>query len=97
MKLFTKLFSSLKKNRDIENISEYETSKLNKLSTKIGLQFKNPILFAKALTHRSYLEKITDLNKSNERLEFLGDAVLGMVVAEILFTKFIDEDEGIFN
>ncbi len=94
MKLFEKLFSSFRKNRKTDNISEYETSKLNKLSAKLNLQFNNPILFAKALTHRSYLERTTELSKSNERLEFLGDAVLGMIVAEILFTKFKDEDEG---
>jgi len=94
MKLFEKLFISFRKNRKIENVSEYETDKLNKLAAKLNLQFNNPILFAKALTHRSYLERTTELSKSNERLEFLGDAVLGMVVAEILFTKFQDKDEG---
>ncbi|MCF6270684.1 MAG: ribonuclease III [Melioribacteraceae bacterium] len=94
MKLFANLFTAFKKNRKIENVSEYETNKLNILSKKLKLQFNNPILFAKALTHRSYLERTTELNKSNERLEFLGDAVLGMIVAEILFTKFKDEDEG---
>lgn len=94
MKVLENLFSVFRKKRKIENISDYEISKLDKLSTKLNLQFNNPILFAKALTHRSYLERTTELNKSNERLEFLGDAVLGMVVADILFTKFQDEDEG---
>lgn len=94
MKLFENLFSAFRKNKEIGNVSEYENSKLNKLSSKLNLHFNNPILFAKALTHRSYLERTTELNKSNERLEFLGDAVLGMIVAEILFTKFKDEDEG---
>lgn len=94
MKLFGNLFSSFRKNRKIANISDYEISKLDKLSDKLNLHFNTPILFAKALTHRSYLERNTELSKSNERLEFLGDAVLGMVVAEILFVKFKEEDEG---
>ena len=94
MKLFENIFSVFRRNRTIENVSEYEKSKLNILSDKLDLKFNNPILFAKALTHRSYLERTTQLNKSNERLEFLGDAVLGMVVAEILFKKFQNEDEG---
>ena len=94
MKLFENLFGAFRKKRGIANVSEYETSKLNNLSTKLNLRFNNPVLFAKALTHRSYLERTTELNKSNERLEYLGDAVLGMVVAKILFEKFRDEDEG---
>jgi len=94
MTLFKKILNILGKNRKIESISDYETDKLNKLSSKIHLTFSNSNLFAKALTHRSYLEKRTELRKSNERLEFLGDAVLGLVVAEILFNKFKEEDEG---
>ncbi len=94
MKLFENLFSTFRKKRNIVNVSEFETNKLNKLSAKLNLHFNDPILFAKALTHRSYLEINTELNKSNERLEFLGDAVLGMIAAKILFTKFKDEDEG---
>jgi len=94
MGLFGNLFGAFRKKRKIVNVSEYETNKLSSLATKLNLKFKDPILFAKALTHRSYLERTTELNKSNERLEFLGDAVLGMVVGEILFKKFKDEDEG---
>lgn len=94
MKLFKNLFGFIRKNSKIENISVYESNKLDELSKKLNFQFNNSILFAKALTHRSYLERNTELSKSNERLEFLGDAVLGMVVAEILFSKFLDEDEG---
>ncbi len=94
MKLFKKLFTQFRKNRYVENFSDYETNKLNKLSQKLKLQFNTSLLYAKALTHRSYLEKKTELIKSNERLEFLGDAVLGVIVAETLFAKFPNEDEG---
>jgi ribonuclease-3 len=94
MRLFEKLFSILRKNRKTDEISEYEFSRINRLATKLKIQPIKPIYFAKALTHRSYLEKKTALRKSNERLEFLGDAVLGVIVAESLFSKFPDEDEG---
>ncbi len=94
MKLIDKLSALFNHQAPIKHISEYEQKKLNKLSQKIELKFNSPIIYAKALTHRSYLEKKTSLNKSNERLEFLGDAILGAIVAEILFKKFPDEDEG---
>ncbi|MDA3860583.1 MAG: ribonuclease III [Melioribacteraceae bacterium] len=94
MKLFNKLFLFFSKKSESEKVSDFEREKLNKLSEKLKLHFNNPLLYAKGLTHRSYLEKNTVLNKSNERLEFLGDAVLGVIVAEILFAKFPDEDEG---
>jgi ribonuclease-3 len=54
----------------------------------LGREPRQPELFLAALTHRS----ATDEN--NERLEFLGDAVLGMVIAEELFRRFPDADEG---
>ncbi len=65
------------------------------LETAIGYQFKNIIFLQNALTHSSYAnEHWHDSLKSNERLEFLGDSVLGMVVAEHLFRNFPDRLEG---
>jgi len=87
-------FKKLKRNSKSISIPNYELEKLKQLSKKLGLKFNDPNLFIKALTHRSYLESSPVLEKSNERLEFLGDAALGLVVAEILFKKFPDEDEG---
>ena len=57
---------------------------------------KNPDLLTKALTHRSYLNETSDqkISESNERLEFLGDAVLELIVSEYLFDKFPDKPEG---
>ena len=94
MNILNKILTIFTKKSENEIISTYESEKLNNLSNKIKIHFNNPLLFAKALTHRSYLDKSTELNKSNERLEFLGDAVLGLVVAETLFSKFEDENEG---
>ena len=65
------------------------------LETAIGYQFKNITLLQNALTHSSYAnEHWHDSLKSNERLEFLGDSVLGMVVAQYLYRTFPDRLEG---
>mgnify|MGYP000297747015 CR=1 FL=1 len=94
MELLGKLFNVFNKKSSLEYISDFELNKITKLSQRVNLKFNNPHLYAKALTHRSYLEKTTELSKSNERLEFLGDAILGAIVAETLFIKFPEEAEG---
>ena len=50
--------------------------------------FKNSDLFDLALTHRSYTNEHFDVGENNERLEFLGDAVLGFVIAEMLYSMY---------
>ena len=60
---------------------------------KLGYRPKNIELFKRALTHKSISNKEENL-KSNERLEFLGDAIFDAIVAEYLFEKFPDKDEG---
>ena len=65
------------------------------LETAIGYQFKNITLLQNALTHSSYAnEHWHDSLKSNERLEFLGDSILGMVVAQYLYRTFPNRLEG---
>ncbi len=65
------------------------------LETAIGYRFRNITLLQNALTHSSYAnERWHDSLMSNERLEFLGDSVLGMVVAEYLYATFPDRPEG---
>ena len=65
------------------------------LEAAIGYRFKNITLLQNALTHSSYAnEHWHDSLKSNERLEFLGDSILGMVVAEHLYRNFPDRLEG---
>lgn len=65
------------------------------LQEKIGYTFKNDFYLIKALTHRSYLRADDSRNlRSYERLEFLGDSVLGLIVAEELFQKYPDMSEG---
>ena len=65
------------------------------LETAIGYQFQNITLLQNALTHSSYAnERWHNSLMSNERLEFLGDSILGMVVAEYLYHHFPDRLEG---
>jgi ribonuclease-3 len=65
--------------------------KPDELALKLGLAFRQPQLFKTALTHRSAG------NQNNERLEYLGDSVLGFVVAERLYTQFPSVGEGILS
>ena len=68
---------------------------INELETAIGYQFRNITLLQNALSHSSYAnERWHDSLKSNERLEFLGDSVLGMLVADYLYRTFPDRPEG---
>ena len=65
------------------------------LETAIGYRFRNISLLQNALTHSSYAnERWHNSLLSNERLEFLGDSVLGMLVAEYLYSTFPDRPEG---
>ena len=68
--------------------------RVRKLERLIGFRINNEEFFLQALLHRSFLEQNSEFEVSNERLEFLGDAVLSVTVAEYLFKKFPDEDEG---
>ncbi len=64
-------------------------------ATHIGVSFKNIALLAEALTHRSYLNEHREYAGShNERLEFLGDAVLELAATDFLFKKFPAKPEG---
>ena len=65
------------------------------LETAIGHPFADRGLLLRALTHRSHAhEDLTGATGDNESLEFLGDAVLGMVIADVLFREFPQLDEG---
>jgi ribonuclease-3 len=58
------------------------------LAERLGVAFRDPALLERALTHRSHGAA------NNERLEYLGDAVLSFVIAEILFSRYPDSTEG---
>jgi ribonuclease-3 len=68
------------------------------LASRLGLDFHDPSLLAEALVHSSYVnEHPESLTESNERLEFLGDAVLSLVISEALFRRHRDEPEGVLT
>lgn len=68
---------------------------LAKLEKKLGIKFKNKKLLAQALVHRSYLNEAEGRGlASNERLEFLGDAVLEFIISKWLYERFPDFSEG---
>jgi ribonuclease-3 len=68
------------------------TELLNKLEQKIGIKFKNREILIKCLIHKSHNSII-----NNEKLEFLGDRVLGLVFAKTLLKIYPDEKEGIID
>lgn len=69
--------------------------KLNDLQEKIGYKFKDAALLKRAMTHSSYANENNEgHNKSNERLEFLGDSVLGIITAEHFYMNYKNLSEG---
>ncbi|MSU50611.1 MAG: ribonuclease III [Opitutus sp.] len=67
---------------------------LTQLEQRIGHAFRDRSLLERAVTHPSLLPERPDIAESNQRLEFLGDAVLQLVLTEALFELFPDEREG---
>lgn len=78
----TTLFSA----RDFEPASD--------LSQRLGLPFSNLALLTRALTHRSYVNENPNAVEDNERLEFLGDAVLDFIVGAWVYHRFPEMPEG---
>ncbi len=67
----------------------------NKLETTLGIEFKDKDLLTKAFCHRSYINEHRSFKLGhNERLEFLGDAVLELIVTDYLFHNYPDKPEG---
>ncbi len=61
---------------------------------RLGLPFNDLLLLSRALTHRSYLNEHSDAVEDNERLEFLGDAVLDFIVGAWLYNRYPEMPEG---
>jgi len=70
------------------------TRQLEKLQKILHVKFKNKTHLLRALTHRSFVNESGKNIRDNERLEYLGDSVLGLVVNEYLFKHFEDYREG---
>ncbi|PIR03505.1 MAG: ribonuclease III [Candidatus Magasanikbacteria bacterium CG11_big_fil_rev_8_21_14_0_20_39_34] len=79
-------------------VSAYKDKKFKNLEEKIGVDFKNKDLIVQALVHRSYLNENRNFPLAhNERLEFLGDAVLELVVTEFLFENYLNPEGELTN
>ncbi len=70
---------------------------LEKVEELIGVTFKDSGLLKTALTHRSYLNEHKDIKEHNERLEFLGDAVLELVTTEFLYKNYPNPEGELTN
>lgn len=70
------------------------TASLEAFQQRIGYRFRNPGLLLRALTHPSYVNEHPEAGLDNQRLEFLGDAVLGMAVADWIFRHYPEFQEG---
>jgi ribonuclease-3 len=70
---------------------------LGQLEARIGHTFRDRSLLERAVTHASLLQDRPEVGESNQRLEFLGDAVLQLVLTETLFTLFPGDREGLLS
>ncbi|MEL7642813.1 MAG: ribonuclease III [bacterium] len=75
-------------NGNLTSVNPYE------FAAALGIQIKDRLLISRALTHRSYLNEHPEALEDNERLEFLGDAVLDFVVGAWLYNRFPEMAEG---
>lgn len=74
---------------------ELDDTTLERLEARLGVRFRDRTLLAQALVHRSLVNEADLVDKDcNERLEFLGDAALGLVAAELLYRRYPDRAEG---
>lgn len=88
---FRKLFPG----KQFPELSPEESEALTAFQGRIGYRFKDPELLFLALTHRSFaFQEEMERYASNERLEFLGDAVLGLSINEALIREYPEQNEG---
>lgn len=74
--------------------SSFEVETPQELDQRVGLKIRDWLLLSRALTHRSYLNEHSEAVEDNERLEFLGDAVLDFVVGAWLYHRYPEMPEG---
>lgn len=99
LKLLKNIVSAFSARKEINRKSDtlidlLSPQKFSELETLIGFKIRTHQIFLQALMHRSYLEQTKKQGRTYERLEFLGDSVLGLIVAEFLFEEFSEKDEG---
>ncbi len=69
-------------------------SQLSEIEKKLGIRFDDPKLLILVFIHPSFVNENPEISGSNQRLEFLGDTVLGLLVTEFLYKEFPDLSEG---
>jgi ribonuclease-3 len=75
-----------------------DSPSLDELGERLGIALRDPEAIRQAFVHSSYFNENQDsVPGHNERLEFLGDAVIGLVVSRLLYERFPDEDEGLLT
>lgn len=97
IRIFTRIKNFFSKRASQKNRTEKKlltTKQFTDLEKIIGYPIKEQSHYVQALIHRSFLEELDEDDASNERLEFLGDAVLSLITAEYLFHLYPDKDEG---
>lgn len=76
------------------NQTEYLNQNLTAIEERLGYAFKDRSLLMLAFVHRSFINENRDITRHNERLEFLGDAILGMLISDYLYRFLPDNPEG---
>lgn len=79
------------------NKTESQSLDIPEITKSIKYKFKNHSLLVQAFSHRSFYVEAGQQFQSNERMEFLGDAVLDLIVTEFLYEKFPTENEGLLS
>jgi ribonuclease-3 len=77
--------------------NEQMTKRRKSLEKSLGYKFRNKRLLGAALVHRSYRFETNDVGDDNQRLEFLGDAALGLLAAAYTYKEYPDSDEGVLT
>jgi ribonuclease-3 len=97
----TEIFKRLSGKQEEINLNDQEAAQKNLLKTNIkkfqrliGYSIHNQDVFVQALLHRSFLQRMSQPGHSNERLEFFGDSILNLIVAEYLYHHYPDAEEG---
>lgn len=73
---------------------EYLISELPSIQKRLNYSFKDPSLLALAFVHRSFVNESKEVRQHNERLEFLGDSVLGLLISDYLYSSLPSTPEG---
>ncbi len=70
---------------------------LPQIESKLKVKFKDRDLLFLAFVHRSFVNEYKEISHHNERLEFLGDSILGLIIADFLYEKWPDKPEGVLS